>query len=338
MRRVASKALIATLALASLLALNAGQALATHVSCGDTITQDTTLDSDLIDCPGNGIVIGADNITLDLNGHTITGVATGFGTGILGSRTGVTVEGGKVGDFQRGVELGSYGLARHLRVSNTGVGLSLFDADMAFVTENTLLANELGIALADGVENRIEANRLSRNITGINATCEVECGIGQSNSITRNLVLGGASGIVVVEADGNSVEGNTVARNDYFGIDVTDSENVRVLANDASTNLVGIFTQISLNVLVSSNSASRNREDGIVIFDNNSGTSVLNNSAERNRDDGIDVRSPATTLAQNHAHRNGDLGIEAVEGVIDGGGNKAFGNGNPLQCLNVVCR
>jgi hypothetical protein len=39
----------------------------------------------------------------------------------------------------------------------------------------------------------------------------------------------------------------------------------------------------------------------------------------------------------NTANRNHDLGIEAVPGVIDGGGNKASGNGNPAQCLNVVC-
>ena len=42
-------------------------------SCGDTITADTTLDGDLIDCPNNGIVIGADNVTLDLNGHPVAG-------------------------------------------------------------------------------------------------------------------------------------------------------------------------------------------------------------------------------------------------------------------------
>jgi hypothetical protein len=41
------------------------------VGCGDTITTDPTPDSDLVNCPNNGIMIGADNITLDLNGHTI---------------------------------------------------------------------------------------------------------------------------------------------------------------------------------------------------------------------------------------------------------------------------
>src|SRR5215217_3471983 len=64
---------ILMLAMSGCLALGAGQASASHVSCGDTITADTTLDGDLVDCPSNGIVIGADDITVDLNGHTIDG-------------------------------------------------------------------------------------------------------------------------------------------------------------------------------------------------------------------------------------------------------------------------
>jgi hypothetical protein len=50
------------------------------------------------------------------------------------------------------------------------------------------------------------------------------------------------------------------------------------------------------------------------------------------------VDSAATTLTRNTANRNHDLGIEAVPGVTDGGGNRARGNGNPLQCTNIDCR
>ena len=60
--------------------------------------------------------------------------------------------------------------------------------------------------------------------------------------------------------------------------------------------------------------------------------------ASRNGEDGIDVDVPATTLTRNIANRNRDLGIEAVPGVIDGGGNRAAGNGNPAQCTNIDCR
>jgi hypothetical protein len=55
------------------------------------------------------------------------------------------------------------------------------------------------------------------------------------------------------------------------------------------------------------------------------------------KDDGLDVKSRSTRLTKNRAERNGDLGIEAVKGVIDGGGNRASGNGDARQCLHVKC-
>jgi hypothetical protein len=46
-------------------------ALARAATCGDTVTSDTALTPDLFNCPDSGILIGADDPTLDLNGHTI---------------------------------------------------------------------------------------------------------------------------------------------------------------------------------------------------------------------------------------------------------------------------
>src|SRR3954447_10185545 len=65
--------LIATAAASLVLAAGAGATRSKPVACGDTITASVRLDHDLADCPDNGIVIGADGITLDLNGHTIDG-------------------------------------------------------------------------------------------------------------------------------------------------------------------------------------------------------------------------------------------------------------------------
>ena len=58
--------------------------------------------------------------------------------------------------------------------------------------------------------------------------------------------------------------------------------------------------------------------------------------------DGVHVSvtgQPATlvTVANNLTIRNADYGIEAP-GVTDGGGNFAAANGNPAQCVGVVCR
>ncbi len=67
---------IVPLAIASCLAIGVSQASASPVSCGDTITTDTTLHHDLVNCPNNGILIGADHVTLNLNGHRIDGDGT----------------------------------------------------------------------------------------------------------------------------------------------------------------------------------------------------------------------------------------------------------------------
>ena len=102
---------IFALALAGLPAFGAGQASASHVSCGDTITADTTLDSDLLNCPNNGILIGADGITLNLNRHVIDGDGTEFGgcgknefcdVGVANDgRDDVTIKGGASGTSAR---------------------------------------------------------------------------------------------------------------------------------------------------------------------------------------------------------------------------------------------
>jgi parallel beta-helix repeat protein len=83
-----------------------------------------------------------------------------------------------------------------------------------------------------------------------------------------------------------------------------------------------------------------NDTDGIRMGGGNTsyGTVLERNTASGNGDDGIDVDTTYAEITKNTANDNGDFGIEAVPGVTDGGGNKARGNGNPLQCLNVFCK
>src|SRR4051794_39959377 len=58
---------------ALLLGGSVGQASATTVHCGDVITQNTTLEADVLGCTGVAISIQGDNVVLNLNGHTVEG-------------------------------------------------------------------------------------------------------------------------------------------------------------------------------------------------------------------------------------------------------------------------
>lgn len=67
------RAIVFAVALVSSLITLASPAQAGHLGCGDVITEDTTLDSDIGPCPGVGIIVGASNVTVDLGGHTVSG-------------------------------------------------------------------------------------------------------------------------------------------------------------------------------------------------------------------------------------------------------------------------
>ena len=101
-----------------------GKTLAPEPSCGAVITADTTLLHDLIDCPGDGIVIGAANVTLDLNRHTIDGDAASGALGPdIGIRNdgfdGVTVKGGTVREFDFGIRISNVSANSLLRLLST---------------------------------------------------------------------------------------------------------------------------------------------------------------------------------------------------------------------------
>ena len=99
----------------ALVVLSGADAANKQPSCGDTITVDTKLDSDLVDCPNNGLVIGADGVTVNLNGHVITGDGEEFSecpkrefcdVGVLSDRyDGVTVMNGATRGFNFGVAM-----------------------------------------------------------------------------------------------------------------------------------------------------------------------------------------------------------------------------------------
>lgn len=72
----------------------------TTVRCGQTITASTRLANNLVNCPGGGLVIGADHITLDLAGHAISGVNASGSEGIADDgHGGVRIQNGTIENF-----------------------------------------------------------------------------------------------------------------------------------------------------------------------------------------------------------------------------------------------
>lgn len=306
LRKIVVAALPAVLAVPVWATAAAGAVL----SCGQTITQSTVLDNDLTGCANNGIILGANNITLDLNGHTVAGTAnTADGGGVvLVGRTGVTVRNGTVRNFDVGVviEGGS---------ANTVQGVNAVD-NIAFEGVPGRRGGD-GIAILSSSNNRILNNNTINNgpYSGIGIYSDVDSahprstiGVSTANVIDGNVVEGniqGRSPNNVVNNDnigirlepgnvGNFIVNNRVKNNGLDGITLF----VRNIFTTVRSNVVtdnGFYRQtarrgngIGLQIggandnLIESNLVARNADNGIVIRNGSLRNRVLNNTAVQN--------------------------------------------------------
>jgi parallel beta-helix repeat protein len=196
------------------------------------ITTDTTLDSDLIDCPNNGIVIGADDITLDLNGHLIDGDGTPFAdchprkeicdTGVVNEgHDGVTVSDGSVREFFFGLDIERVRQNRLLRISsfrNEFAGIGFFRCARCVVRDSS----GSGSVTREGG-------------TGIYLVASDHVRV--LDSSFRN---NGDRGMGVYDSDRNLIKGNRLAHNFALGILLEKSDHNRVRGNRSVRDGTGV--------------------------------------------------------------------------------------------------
>jgi parallel beta-helix repeat protein len=249
---------------------HAGQALA-QVACGDAITQNTTLNSDLSNCSKmvggivRGVVIGAPNITLDLGGHTIDGVGVGNGVDNTAGGERVTIKHGRIREFE--------------------VGVSLANATRNRLTDLWSSRNGDGIVLSQSENNQIESN-----IT--------------SDSANTGIALD-------TKSDNNRVEKNSSFDNVNFGIAVEKTSNDNsIRRNTASDNGgSGIFVESSsTGTQIERNVANRNVADGIFVDNPSASNTLTRNTANNNGVWGINAASGVTDGGGNRAIGNGMAG------------------------------
>ncbi len=325
----------------ALLALAAPATAQAAPACGATITTDTKLGSDLANCPGDGLVIGKDNVTLDLGRRTISG-SSGAGIRLAGHR-GVTIKGGTIQGFATGIVLdgaggnrirgvtvrGSAGRGIDLlngsdgntidgvRATGNRTGIAVTGSTATTIRKSTFSDNAVtGVLLFGATRSRVDGNQIERNVG--NGVAVVEGA--NDNRVLGNRVEGSETGLIVDAADRNLLALNRVSGGGD-GILVAGNGNV-VTGNLVDRSVGGCETCSGYGIGVTVGSANL----------------VKANLVQRSAADGINVAAAGTLIAFNVALRNGDLGIEAVAGIRDGGHNVAVNNANPAQCAGVRCK
>jgi Right handed beta helix region len=200
----------------SMLVITSGAAGAdSGVSCGETVTTDTTLDSNLI-CDGPGLIV--DGATLDLNGNVLSGSNTSFGVRLQGLNAAVV--NGTIRHFDGGVQMnGSPSRVSNVTISdNVGAGVyglggrTFGNPVIQYSTITRNGSNGIFLAVVDNA--RIDSNVISNNGgSGIDADLYVDVARYTNNRITKN----GKYGLFAFSSTSTAI-GNTLSHNGLDGI------------------------------------------------------------------------------------------------------------------------
>jgi parallel beta-helix repeat protein len=214
-------------------------------SCGQTVTEDVTLTSDLMCETGDGLIVSADNVAINLNGYTIssaeetdsTDLATGYdgNSGILVTNAeNVVISGlGGIDGFDAGVRFvgSSGGQVSNVDFTNNNVGIVMSGADETEISKNRMTENDIAILSASSNEATIAFNSAMANelqgfvLSGSN-----------DNIIAANTLYGnGDNGIYVdIRSTGNTIDFNTV-----FGSETADLNNADGQPTSVNGNTYG---------------------------------------------------------------------------------------------------
>jgi len=188
-------------------------------TCGGSVVEDLRLEEDL-SCPGDGLIVGADGININLNGHTITGAGVGNGITVRG-RERFSIFGGTIQGFVTGI----------LIATSTGV----------VVKDNGFTGNREAVFLNGSSANTVKHNAAWANLQrGIMVRPTGAGVISTDNVLMDNELTNNPSGILLFGQPGNMIKANTISESTVAALDLTGggaSDNVfkaNLLTNNAA--------------------------------------------------------------------------------------------------------
>ena len=226
------------------------QPLAISPSCGQVITQNVILTSNLNCADSDGLIVGASDIVIDLNGHTISGPdvdsqeKTSSKVGVMiPNMNNVVVQDGTIQGFQAGILMtGSQNVEIKGVVSKDNqIGAFSTGASIVNVHLSILMNNQIGFAGHSTQQATIENNILYQNTLAGITIVNSDNGVVTLNSITES-----GNGLYVDNQSTqnninfNNVLLNTIDINNANGLPVNTNTNTFDQNNCMTSNPSGI--------------------------------------------------------------------------------------------------
>jgi hypothetical protein len=215
-----------TSALVVAIGVAAGHAASDITACGNIAAPGSYRLANNLTAAGDCLIIngGVPNVTIDLNGHTISGDGTN-GSGISGVLIeGLTLRNGTIKGFDRGVNIfGNTILIDHMTIIRN-VAFGVVTIEDTIVKDSILAGNGAGLWLGAG-------GLASGNVVNFNTGTGIQ--VGEGALVTGNNVS--FNGLEGINAQGQStISNNIVRRNTGVGIRAVCPSNI--MGNTSSGN------------------------------------------------------------------------------------------------------
>lgn len=272
------------------------------LACGTTVTKSVTLSADIGPCAGDGLVVNANKVTVDLNGFTISGNGNYEDT----PQAGIRVAG------KSNVVVTDTSLARTgtIKLFNAGV---LIDGGSANTVSNITTADNRACNTNDFTATGFAPDPCNASNMGdgilINGS---DRNTVSGNTVTGNGNFNVASGGITMTnfSTRNVVSGNTVKKNRNTGLRVEAPNSVRNKITDNTSNENGSCGKFFGRTFCGGN--------GLSLSFGAAQSEVLNNTFANNIGSGAftSFDSDRSTLSGNTATGNGGTGIGLGGGYI----------------------
>jgi parallel beta-helix repeat protein len=201
-----------------------------EVTCGSVITGVVTLSRNL-NCSADGLIIGDDSTTLNLNGFNIQGPGKdGSSAGISVTKDDVNIVGpGVISGFETGILLtgGSDISVDSVILQNNKIGAYFTGSETSSVEENIMRDNDVGVAGHSA--NKLE---IMSNIMDVNTLAGISFVNTHESTMTRNSIQESQNGIFFdSQSAGNIVTLNNMRDNQ---VDLNNSDGL-VPSSNANT-------------------------------------------------------------------------------------------------------
>jgi len=322
----------------------------TGASFGDTLTADTKLTSDLSGS-GSGLIVGADGITIDLNGYSLTMTGgSGWGIDNTGGYDNVTVKNGTIEGFNEGVRaIDADGLElRDLEVigasgssATTGAIHILGGQDVTIMNSSvTVTAANLGphAIRLDSVEDvLVNEVDIAGGFIGVSFFSVGGAGDPTTGRVQNCTMDGCYSSAVLLGSTNdakvlnNEMSGCSVGMQVYFL--TNELSGIQISGNYIHDNAGGIATQNITDSSITGNYVQDNTFYGINLNAGTEACRVAGNTITGNGFRGLVLTNGANDnrITDNEVSDNGLEGITLFVGTNTGNvinDNVALGNGN----------